>query len=187
MNLAQFGDLIESIKSLIFFGTPHQGADIATWVTFLTNVSRAIGIKSSDVLQELQRWSNSLLDLNRLFSQQIADLKVTTFFELEDTYGVRVVPEGSARLSNLKWETSQGLHRNHLNICKFAREDESDFRSVKARFHAIGTEIMAEAAPMSCNLPVASTAAISHLGAQEAEEERDKKLQERFNALQASN
>jgi hypothetical protein len=90
MNPTQYSEIIESTKALVFFGTPHQGADVATWSTYLTNVSKAIGIQSSTVLKELKRWSTTLLELNRLFSEQISELMVTTFFELEDTYGVRV-------------------------------------------------------------------------------------------------
>jgi hypothetical protein len=90
MNLTQYSEIIESTKALVFFGTPHQGADVATWSTYLTNVSKAIGLRSSTVLKELERWSTTLLELNKLFSEQISELMVTTFFELEDTYGVRV-------------------------------------------------------------------------------------------------
>ena len=45
----------------------------------------------------------------------------------------------------MKRTVSRGLHRNHINICKFAAETESDFRTVKARFDAVAIDIKADA------------------------------------------
>ena len=90
MNPTLYGDIVDSTKALIFFGTPHQGANIAAWATFLSHVSKAVGVRSSAVTEDLQAWSKPLIDLNKLFSEKITQLDVTTFFELEDTYGVKV-------------------------------------------------------------------------------------------------
>lgn len=85
-----YKDLIDSIVALFFFGTPHQGADIASWGTFLGHIGKAVGVKTTQVTAELQRWSKPLLELNTMFSEQIPDLFVTTFWEKQPTYGITV-------------------------------------------------------------------------------------------------
>jgi hypothetical protein len=90
MKPTLYSDLISSVRSLVFFGTPHQGADIATWGTFLSHVSTAFRVRSTQALEELGKWSPTLLQLNTLFAEQAADQNVTTFFERQKTYGVMV-------------------------------------------------------------------------------------------------
>jgi hypothetical protein len=84
----------------------------------------------------------------------------------------------------MKWEVTQGLHRDHISICKFAREDESDFRKVKARFQAIAADIMKEAVGISPTVTVRGTIAESSMDAQ-GDEEQDNQLHKRLAALQA--
>jgi hypothetical protein len=85
-----FGDIYSSVKAILFFGTPHQGANAAVWATYLGHISKAVGIRRANVTKELQTWSNELVELTTLFSEQIPDLSITTFFEMQPTYGVIV-------------------------------------------------------------------------------------------------
>lgn len=78
------------MNALVFFGTPHQGANIADWGTYLSKISRVVGIRSSTVLEELGLWSKPILDLNNLFCEQAADQNVSTFWEMEKYHGVQV-------------------------------------------------------------------------------------------------
>jgi hypothetical protein len=139
-----YHDISASVKSIIFFGTPHQGANIAIWTKYLSQISRAIGIKRANVTKELQTWSKPLVELTTLFSEQIPDLLITTFFETQPTYGVIVVDEGSARLGQRN-EVSRPMNANHLSICKFANEDDPSYRSVLARLEATSDVIKTRA------------------------------------------
>jgi len=85
-----YQDIFESVKSIIFFGTPHEGANVAIWATYLGHISKAVGIRHANVTKELQTWSNTLTELTTLFSEQIPDLLITTFFETQPAYGVIV-------------------------------------------------------------------------------------------------
>jgi hypothetical protein len=78
------------VNALVFFGTPHQGANIADWTKYLGKISRVIGIRSSTVTAELGLWSKPILDLNNLFTEQAADQNVSTFWEMEKYLGVQV-------------------------------------------------------------------------------------------------
>ena len=88
------GSLFESIrdctKAIIFFGTPHQGADVADWANYLGKFGRAIGLRSAQVTEELQRWSNPLVELTTTFSGIAHKFEITTFFEKRATHGILV-------------------------------------------------------------------------------------------------
>jgi hypothetical protein len=135
-----YHDILASVKSIIFFGTPHQGADVAIWAGYLSHISSAIGIKRANVTKELQTWSKPLVELTTMFSEQLPDLLITTFFETRPTYGVIVVNEGSARIGQRN-EVMRPMNENHLSICKFATEQQPSYRSVLARFEATWDEI----------------------------------------------
>ena len=128
------------MKSIFFFGTPHQGADVAIWAGYLSHISSAVGIRRANVTKELQTWSKPLVELTTLFSEQIPDLFITTFFETQPVYGVIVVNEGSARIGQRN-EVMRPMNENHLSICKFATEEHPSYRSVLARFEATWDEI----------------------------------------------
>jgi hypothetical protein len=85
-----YGDILNSVHSIIFFGTPHQGSGAATLGTFLTRLSRGLGIHSANVLAELETWSNPLVELTTSFAQLAPKYEITTFFEEQDTHGLRV-------------------------------------------------------------------------------------------------
>jgi hypothetical protein len=88
---------------------------------------------------------------------------------------------------NVKTEMSQGLHRNHLTICKFGKETESDFGKVSARFQAIATDIKLKAEAISTTIPATEIAAMGPAESEEAEESRDEGLQRRLDALRIPN
>jgi len=135
-----FGDIYSSVKAILFFGTPHQGANAAVWATYLGHISKAVGIRRANVTKELQTWSNELVELTTLFSEQIPDLSITTFFEMQPTYGVIVVPEGSARLGQRN-EIPRGLYESHITICKYPTPESDSYRAVLPRFEAVWEEI----------------------------------------------
>jgi len=85
-----YGDIYDSVRSIFFFGTPHQGAEAAIWATYLGHISKAVGIRRANVTKELQTWSVPLTELTVLFSEQIPDLLITSFFETQPVYGVVV-------------------------------------------------------------------------------------------------
>jgi len=85
-----YGDILNAVHSIVFFGTPHQGSGAATLGTFLTRLSRGLGIHSANVLTELETWSSPLVELTTSFAQLAPKYEITTFFEEQDTHGVRV-------------------------------------------------------------------------------------------------
>jgi hypothetical protein len=85
-----YGDLYNSVQSILFFGTPHLGSDAAAWAVSLGHISKAVGIRRTSVIKELKTWSNTLMDLTVLFSDRARNFSIITFVETQPTYGVIV-------------------------------------------------------------------------------------------------
>lgn len=144
---------------------PHGGADIADWSAVLGRVGSVVGLRNTNVIKELKRWSYTLVDLANAFGELAPDFEITTYFEKIPLRGVlvskrrekldynidsrcdQVVPEGSARL-NTRGERCRGLDANHSSICKFTEKD-GNWPAVSARLGAImeGIAPLAEGVP----------------------------------------
>ncbi|PVH84639.1 hypothetical protein DL98DRAFT_512067 [Cadophora sp. DSE1049] len=131
-----YGDILKSTQCLIFFGTPHQGADAAVWGTYLGNLAQGIGIRSTEVTQELMRWSNPLVELRVNFAQLAPRYLIRTFFETRKKYNVLVVPEMSARFGTDN-DQAVGLDADHLDICKFGNGKTPNASRVLQTFAAV--------------------------------------------------
>ncbi|KAK8189294.1 uncharacterized protein BKA78DRAFT_319145 [Phyllosticta capitalensis] len=134
-----FGDILDSTNAIIFFGTPHQGSDLAKWASILNGLGKAFRVRNSAVVEELKRWSNPLNELTTTFSELAERFQITTYFETKPTNGILVVPEGSARMGQ-KHERISGLEADHRGVCKFSAE-ESNWNRVSARLRAIARDI----------------------------------------------
>jgi len=83
------GDLLRSVRHLMFFGTPHQGTSSTA------NHLRAAGatvVRASDgsVLRELELWSPWTIETNNQFVDIAEGFSITTFWEREMLHGVQV-------------------------------------------------------------------------------------------------
>jgi hypothetical protein len=90
MNSTKYKDISQSTKSIIFFGTPHQGTNVSEWSQKLELISRVAGVKRSKVLEELELWSDSLVELSQTFFEQSNNLLITSFYERQPYNGVYV-------------------------------------------------------------------------------------------------
>ncbi|KAK8209716.1 hypothetical protein IWZ01DRAFT_527990 [Phyllosticta capitalensis] len=134
-----YGNVLDSTKAIVFFGTPHQGSDAATWAAFLGSLGRAVHLRSTEVLDELKRWSNPLVELTRVFSELRDKFQITSFYEKEATNGMIIVPEGSA-VMGAKMERIRGLEADHHQVCKFT-ESDSNWHTVLMYLEAIVCKI----------------------------------------------
>ncbi|KAK3631525.1 hypothetical protein LTR56_012281 [Elasticomyces elasticus] len=133
-NQGQYHDLLSSVHHLMFFGTPHQGANGTP--KFLLNLGSALtGSKDGSVTKELELWSSSLLEANALFTGIADNFTITTFFEREKYKNIQIVTEGSARLDKAK-ERVIGLDANHMTMCKFENQEDPLYETVVARLQA---------------------------------------------------
>lgn len=73
-------------------GTPHRGADIASWTRILREVGNVITIGSvrSDLLESLEPKSKEFSEISKQFVSRTKDLHIVSVFEGRPTKGVRV-------------------------------------------------------------------------------------------------
>lgn len=84
-----FEDLLRSVYHLVFFGTPHQGAN--STAGFLASLGATVGgAKDGSIIRELKLWSPSLMEADAMFVDIAEGFTITTFFEKEKTHGVQV-------------------------------------------------------------------------------------------------
>ncbi|VUC28700.1 unnamed protein product [Clonostachys rosea] len=142
---SQFGNILSCTKSVIFFGTPHQGADSATWAGYLSAIGRAVGITTTKITKELMRWSDPLVELTKAFSENQLAISITTFYEVYETHGIIVVPEASATIG---WggERCISLEADHSQLCKFS-EGTDKWDRVQKRLRIVARDAIATLSP----------------------------------------
>ncbi|OKL63855.1 hypothetical protein UA08_01111 [Talaromyces atroroseus] len=131
-----YGTISSSTRAILFFGTPHQGCDVAA---YLSGLGKAILLKNTEVVDELARWSAPLVELTTAFSEIAPRYNITTFFEQRPTNGVIIVPEASARMGQGN-ERVRGLDADHLSLCRFTGADGT-WNMVANRLEAVADNI----------------------------------------------
>lgn len=63
---------------------------MSEWSQKLELISRVAGVKRSKVLEELELWSDSLVELSQTFFEQSNNLLITSFYERQPYNGVYV-------------------------------------------------------------------------------------------------
>ncbi|PVH98023.1 hypothetical protein DM02DRAFT_616112, partial [Periconia macrospinosa] len=128
-RLREYGELLDSIKGVIFFGTPHRGSDAAYWASYAARVLKTIQLgrgTNDKFVSDLRRNSKAFAEISEQWVERAAPLRIRTFYETELLYGEHVVDKDSARLG-LPNEVAIGIAgSNHKSMCKFG-----DFNSQK--------------------------------------------------------
>ncbi|KAK1640670.1 Alpha/Beta hydrolase protein [Colletotrichum phormii] len=89
---SQFGDILSYTKAIVFFGTPHQGADAAAWAVLLGEIGSWVRLRNTEVVEELKRWSDPLVQLTRQFKEipSLYGIHITSFYETQATASLKV-------------------------------------------------------------------------------------------------
>lgn len=115
-------DYKNSVKGIIFFGTPHRGSNIANFLSWFT--PGAVLVPQIRDLIANNSYIESLNELYKHYYEKVHDnLNHKSFHELRRYKGVLVVPQNSAEL-NIGQLSSVPLERNHIDICKFEHPGE---------------------------------------------------------------
>lgn len=88
---------LQSIKGVLFLGTPHAGSDLASTMSWLAKIAKvaSLGNTNSQLVEALKSQGNDLLDISESFVERGQYLgKIYSFFEQEKLYGsiVRTFP-----------------------------------------------------------------------------------------------
>jgi hypothetical protein len=81
-----YTSIMESTHSVIFFGTPHQGSELASWGTILQNIGTVLSYQQrSPLLETLKANCPKLEDLRDDFRHQAIRYKIVSCFEQKAT------------------------------------------------------------------------------------------------------
>ena len=72
------------VKAVIFMGTPHHGADVATWANFAARAFRALQMSTAtntSLLSDLRGNSATLKQISQQFVERGSAIKMKTFYE----------------------------------------------------------------------------------------------------------
>jgi len=82
--------ILQSVKGVIFLGTPHAGSELASMLTWLAKIAQAasLGHTNSQLVGALKSQANDLLEISESFVERGDSLeKINSFFEQEKLYG----------------------------------------------------------------------------------------------------
>ena len=130
-------DLSSLCSGIIFFGTPHRGANDAYWGQILSNIVGAIQVDTnSSILRDLEPSSgSSKLEELRLNFMDILDdghIKIYSFQESAGKTGIKlaggkVVPDESSSFDSRRFEEVDTINANHMNMCRFRSKDDDGY------------------------------------------------------------
>ncbi|TGJ81284.1 hypothetical protein E0Z10_g7485 [Xylaria hypoxylon] len=135
----EYRQLMSSIKSVLFLGTPHRGTDLAETLNRVLS-SSVFGHGSKEYVTELTRNSTTIDELNESFRHHASKLQIFSFYE---TLGTQIGPvnimilEKQSSLLGYENETAKPLNANHHDVCKFTGPDDSNYRSVRDALRSI--------------------------------------------------
>jgi hypothetical protein len=96
----QYSDILISIKGVMFFGTPHQGADAVWWAGFAANLTKGLELgrgTNKQYLEALERNSPELRNISLQWVERAANvMMIRTFFETDRMRLVGLIVSGSA-------------------------------------------------------------------------------------------
>lgn len=172
---ARFQNLAQKVRAVVFLGTPHQGAQLATAFDVVLKPFK------SKASQQLAYSAADLLDLSNFFSNFAVREKVTVrpFYETEKTYGVHIVDRVTAN-PNVYGAEPIAVQANHIDICKPESAQSPVYLSVCELLRSLPTSgrslivaapatSMASIAAGKHLLPVAVTTTIQSVPAVNAE------------------
>ena len=72
------------VKAVIFMGTPHHGADVATWGKFAARALKALQMgtaTNTSFLSDLEGNSGTLKEISQQFVERGSTIMMKTFYE----------------------------------------------------------------------------------------------------------
>ena len=136
---AHLCSVIEAVVGVVFFGTPHSGADPRNFLHHILSASaQALGIQvNKRIVEMLMPNSERLKSLTNEFSGMCRKRKWHVF-SFQEEYGVlglfntKVVDDQSSCLGDPTIETKQHISRNHMDMCRFSGLRDPEYLKVAA-------------------------------------------------------
>ncbi|KAK0716314.1 hypothetical protein B0H67DRAFT_454121, partial [Lasiosphaeris hirsuta] len=138
--------IYESTSGIMFFGTPHGGADPRNLIHHvLSALVRAFGLRvNNQIVNTLMPDAEHLTQLRDEFSIMCQE-RIWKVHSFQEEYGVpalfgnKVVNDNSSCLNNPTLETKQHISSNHMDMCRFSGLQDQEYLKVAAAMtHIVG-------------------------------------------------
>lgn len=129
-----YGELRESVRGLVFFGTPHKGGNNVSLGKIGANIILTVGGSvSNNLLHTIEKDSAFARNLSGDFRHQLDDYRILTFFETRKTklkkswffgrYLKALVVDSTSAKMQVHQEVQIAMDTDHTMMCKFAAKD----------------------------------------------------------------
>ncbi|KAI1175692.1 hypothetical protein F4777DRAFT_320888 [Nemania sp. FL0916] len=140
--------IASNTKSLMFFGTPHGGADTEGWLRVAKGYN-GYG-RGAQMIKVLANNTRDLLEIEEDYRRLVSKYTIVNFIETLPMPGTNrlVVGKTSAtRTTSDEGYREEYVTANHITMCKFAGADHPTFRLVCTIIKKAIPEAIAEAIP----------------------------------------
>ncbi|KAI9761617.1 MAG: hypothetical protein M1840_001757 [Geoglossum simile] len=129
-----------STYGIIFFGTPHQGANYTSWSKLLVNVASIFQQTNTDHLRHLEKDSHWLETQLEQYKPISADIFTIFCYEsyptpLKTGISAIIVPKSSAVVPGMINAEAVEIKKSHIAMVKFQNALEDDFQTVVGHMH----------------------------------------------------
>ena len=72
------------VKAIVFMGTPHRGADVASWANLAARAFSTLQMSAATntrLLSDLKRNSGTLMQISQQFVERGSAIRMKTFYE----------------------------------------------------------------------------------------------------------
>ncbi|KAK1763849.1 hypothetical protein QBC33DRAFT_596574 [Phialemonium atrogriseum] len=144
---AHLGSICDATVGVVFFGTPHQGADPRRLLQKVAEAAtRALGFTvNQQVVEALLPSSERLRELRDEFGP-MARHHGWVIHSFQESLGIRVlegrkaVEDTSSYINLPEVETSQHIGRDHMDMCRFTGLLDPEFKKVEAALRRMVTQ-----------------------------------------------
>ncbi|KAJ6437374.1 hypothetical protein O9K51_09930 [Purpureocillium lavendulum] len=126
-------DIFDSVRGIVFLGTPHRGSWLAKWADIPATLLGVVKSTNNKLLDLLKTDEEILKDTREQFLATIREqhrngrrLEVTCFVEELPVPGVGLVV--CRESATLEGYTAVTIHGNHMNMVKFASDLDNGFK-----------------------------------------------------------
>jgi hypothetical protein len=128
--------------------TPHRGSHLAKTLSNILQVSFGpVSYGPKPFLGELNRTSETIISINDSFRHFSEDLQLWSFYETVPSNLVRmktlIVDKSSATLGYAR-EQSLLLNADHRGVCKFDRQSDPNYQTLRKSFITTIDSILSE-------------------------------------------
>ncbi|KAH8765724.1 hypothetical protein F5882DRAFT_335083, partial [Hyaloscypha sp. PMI_1271] len=143
----EFPFLRTSIRGIFFLGTPHRGTDAIRWPQLLANISTVslhvssglTGSTRKDLLQNLERNSETLKTISTEFRNQAKDIKIFSCIEQHTTTPLsKLIVDAHTGILDFPGEVIIPMDGcDHRTMCRFSNKDDNNYRVLKSRIKGL--------------------------------------------------